>query len=316
MSSMLSLPAKSTRFAFALFFIFATLFSVAIPVSADMGPKEYTLVSVKGIPDKMVYYGTLLSAGPGGGPNNKAFSGDPRLVYNWEDRDSEGYDINNGGIWLTFVEFEDPDGYYYLQEHYELKGNDTFTWGYYPPESFKVLLYFPEYDSFVISEIENRYAFDSIFKINLAGVDYQTPGTTTIVQAMPDNQIDVLWLLDVAVRIVLTLAIELLIALGFGFREKSQLKFIGIVNIITQILMNVAFLYFRFQEGLVASTAIYFVIEFGIFLIEAVLYAIFLKGLSKKPISRFSGVLYSFVANGVSFIVGLLSIISFQAIIL
>lgn len=313
--SPLRIKARSTRLAIALFFVLATLISVAFPVSADVGPKEYTLVSVKGVPDDTVYYGTLLSDLPHQA-FYKVFTGDPRLKYNWEDIDSEGFDLNNGGIWLTFVEFEDPDGYYYLQQHWELKGNDTFTWGYYPPDSFKVLLYFPEYDSFVISQIEERYAFDSIFMIDLEGVDYQTPGTTTIIRAVPDKEINVMWVLDVAVRIVLTLGIELLIALGFGFREKSQLKFIGTVNLITQILMNVVFLYFRFTEGIVASTVMYFLIEFIVLFVEAVLYVLLLKRFSKKPVSRVLAVVYAFVANGVSFVVGLVSVLSFQALVL
>jgi hypothetical protein len=44
--------------------------------------------------------------------------------------------------------------------------------GYYPPEDFKILLYFPADDRFAVSEEAcERYAFDSYYQVNLSGVD-------------------------------------------------------------------------------------------------------------------------------------------------
>ena len=46
---------------------------------------------------------------------------------------------------------KDEDGYYFLQFFEDCTETSKFTWGYYPPTKFKILIYFPEHDSFVVS---------------------------------------------------------------------------------------------------------------------------------------------------------------------
>lgn len=45
--------------------------------------------------------------------------------------------------------------------------------------------------------------------------------------------------MSLAIRIVITILIELAVALLFGFREKKQLQVLAVVNIVTQIVLNV-----------------------------------------------------------------------------
>ena len=74
------------------------------------------------------------------------------------------------------------DGYNFLQYLWECSADKIIEWTYYPPSVFKILLYFPESDSFVVSGACETYAFDSYYTIDLTSVRNGTDeaGTPTI----------------------------------------------------------------------------------------------------------------------------------------
>lgn len=286
------------RILIVLFIIIATVMSVSIPVSADMGPKPSVTVTVTGLSGNEVYYATLLSERESTGPFSRYDESRPQ---------SRKESVSDPDIWQKFVDYADPDGYYYLQQHWQQNGDGAFIWSYYPPDPFKVLLYFPDYDSFAVSDIITRYTFDSSYTVDLGGVDYQVPGSISGIRVEPKDRISVTWILDVTVRVALTLAIELLVAFLFVFREKKQLIFIAVVNISTQLMMNAVLLFFRFHGGFYISAVFYFLTELGVFALEAVLYVLFLKRFSKMSVSRPVIVAYALVANILSCAAGLIS---------
>jgi len=89
------------------------------------------------------------------------------------------------------------------------KRGNRFRWTYYPPNEFKVLIYFPENDAFLASEIHERYAFDSYFIATISGVNLDIAMTQSYQYSAE--------IASLAIRIVLTIAIELAIALIFCF---------------------------------------------------------------------------------------------------
>jgi len=130
-----------------IFFILLcfAIIQIIVPTTAyaDIGPKPSVVIDFKGLEDEN-YYVTLLSditsTGPhsvlGEHPNNQRYQ-----------KDDEEYDI-----WQKFVSFKDKDGFYFLQYFSNCSVTSQFTWGYYPPSKFKILLYFPKQDIFAISE--------------------------------------------------------------------------------------------------------------------------------------------------------------------
>lgn len=52
-----------------------------------------------------------------------------------------------------------------------------FKWTYYPPQRFKILVYFPETDSFAVSGIYERYAFDSYYKVDAGDIELKPSST-------------------------------------------------------------------------------------------------------------------------------------------
>lgn len=109
-----------------------------------------------------------------------------------------------------------------------------------------------------------------------------------------------------AVRPLLTIAIELGIALLFGLREKRLFSFIAVVNVVTQILLNIALNLAGYTSGPWAFMETYILLESLIFVLEALLYIWFANRQSSGTfISKTRLILYALFANGISFGAGL-----------
>lgn len=104
---------------------------------------------------------------------------------------------------------------------------------YYPPRQFKILLYFPERNHFIVSDQSyERYAFDSYFTAKAYSSDGLTSKQTDSISVVKSyHYADEL--LSLLVRIILTIAIEVLIAVPFGFHAKNQIRFFILVNAMT-----------------------------------------------------------------------------------
>ena len=290
---------KNKLFCFLLCVLIAlSLFPTA--VGADTGPKPSIRITFENMGD-VLCYGTLLSQTPSTGPYT---------VWNGEesDRRTEGIDLN---IWQAFAEYQDSDGYYFLQPVWQINETKTLAWTYYPPQSFKILLYYPDTNLFAVSGIYERYAFDSYFTVRMDGI----PSSPSADNAGEESGRIVLEaqksyrytdeLLALAARMLITILLEMLIALFFGFREKRQLWFLVGINAATQLLINVLLgvTYYPPRHFLYWLT--YAALELAVFLIEAFLCCTVMRKISKHPPKNHVCVLYALVANGVSFAAGL-----------
>ena len=184
------------------------------------------------------------------------------------------------------------------------------SWLYYPPHVFKVLLYFPEENVFLISDTYERYAFDSYYTIDMKNVTVienaennaplLTPSILTA-KKLYDYTKEITGLL---VRILVTIGLEILITLPFGIWKKKPLIFIAATNATTQIILNILLNIIIYQSGSFAAFIAYIQFELVVFLIEAIAYALFLNKCMDKPKPRGRYVLYAFVSNLSSFILG------------
>ena len=259
---------------------------IPIPVKADTGPKPSVRITFENMGDELCY-GTLLSLRESTGPQS-AWDGDEEHIYNYD------LDID---IWRSFVEYKDADGYYFLQIAWQCHESKTLNWTYYPPSNFKVLLYYPESNTFQVSDVCERYAFDSYFTVRL-----NADGRTLDVEKSYDYTGEIASFLC---RVVFTLLVELALAWIFGFRDKKVFGAIAIINIITQIGLNIALSLTIYQNGYLSFIFEYVVYEFGIFVTEAILYVIVLQALNQKNISKLKAIIYALVANVLSFVLGM-----------
>ncbi len=275
---------------------------------ADMGPKPSVVVRFQGIEPGTRYYVTLMAQEESTGPHSSV-TAFPELPVEAPSVD--------GDIWKKFVDYQDSDGFHFLQFFQDCTGKTEFQWAYYPPEHFKILVYFPDAEQFVeCPEIFQQYAFDSYFdavysqnslraeEVSLSASDYQeeTAGTIT---ARPTYAWA--WQMEgFLARLILTIALEVLLAAAFGFSEGKQLMLILLTNFVTQVLLNLALQWMGFQPSFVLYVLKYGLLELGVFLAEAVVYGLLLGRLGGPDRPKGHPVLYAAAANCLSFVVGYL----------
>lgn len=294
---------------FIIIFIAIISFSfINVKTSADTGPKPYVSVTING--DTTGMYMTLLSA--------QSQSGPFRSDDNYAGLDNE---INS-----KFRGYEDKDYFCYLNYYSSIEGG-SYKWGYYPPYTFKFLIYDSVNDRFITDDVINeRYAFASTYIITLnndiltASKDYpnsvaeepRVVSPTTTGEAPFDVKKDESLfapIMNFFVRLIICLAIEIGVALLFKFR-KLELVVILLANLVTQIALNVFLSIYIFNHGYQPIMVIltYMFSEIAILLIECIAYLIFIKlldrkrGYAEKSILRI--ILYTLTANVASLALG------------
>lgn len=281
------------RLIFLLICIVILITAFSVTASADMGPKPSVHVTFEGLGDELCY-GTLLSEKKSTGPAS-VYNGEIDYAvhsgnYDWAELDYE--------TWKAFVEYDDSDGYYFLQEGWRVDETKSLAWTYYPPNSFKILLYFPESNTFITSGIYKTYAFDSYFTINMND-------TSDVLIA--EKSYDYSWeLISLLLRIIITIALETGIAILFGYKNRKQLLIISCVNITTQIILNVLLNIINYSSGSLAFTTFYILLELVVFAIEAGIFSYILYRYDEKAKKRYIPVIYALVSNALSFGAGFL----------
>lgn len=288
---------------------------------ADTGPKPSAAFTFTGMPDED-YYVTMLAEVDHYGPHRIYQEGDDLPYVLEAGRDDPAYPA-----WQNLVDYKDTDGYYFLDDLFEqCHGDDEASWHYYPPERFKLLLYFPESDTFLCSTVTERYAFDSVYRLDLGGKSPAEIAALTLTDPngdpLPSGGDDETAIGEVTLdksdgthqqivgffgRLGITLVIELALAWGWKYRKGSQLLFIGVANLVTQCLLNASLLYWGARETSRGAIIFWYILlELAVTGIEAAAYAYLLPGTDRKdPAVRRHAALYALSANLLSFLGGL-----------
>ena len=294
-----------------LLILCAVMTTVGFPVTvrADMGPKPSVRIRFENMGDELCY-GTLLSKTKSTGPAS-AWDG---IEYHAKHNENKSYSYAafDYETWKVFAEYQDEDGYYFLQEGWKVSETKKIEWTYYPPQSFKILLYYPETQTFAVSGIYERYAFDTYYTVDMDGVHInevrceEANGTPEGLEASRSYDYSQ-ELISLAVRIVLTILIEMIIALLFGYRHKKQLLFLAGVNGGTQIVLNVLLNIINYKGGQLAFVLFYVLLEIAVFAIEAGIFYGRLGRMGNTSQPKWLAVLYAFIANAASFGVGIMA---------
>lgn len=272
----------------AVFFaLTAAVYVFSYAVNADTGPKDSIRIAFTNMGTEACYC-TLLSEGESTGP------------YSAGDRHT-GDEID-----AAFSDYKDTDGFYYLHYYSRAEVSKGFDWGYCPPSRFKILLYYPGTNTFAVSGIYEQYAFYSFFTVDMK--DVQT-GADNRVLTVKRTYSSLFVVFAFIMRVIITLAAEIAIALLFGFRQKKQIAVIIIINVITQLLLNLILYKVMVDMG-AWFIFLYIPLELLIIFIEAVTYIIALRNPNNPRANVADCVLYAFLGNFASFIAGaLISII-------
>ena len=267
--------------------------ALGIYAFADFGPKPSVVVEFENAGDQE-YYVTLVA--------KEDKLGSPYSRVTAEDQ-PETDDI---AIWNRLVAFEDPDGMVFAGNVQKLTGDGAYVWGYYPPSEFRVLIYFPDTDSFVeSSEILEQYAFDSYYQMDFNDLP---ENWNDAVAAIPvTRKYNLLWQITAfLLRLAVTVAVECLLAVLFGFKGKRQMLLVLAVNCATQLAMNLLIL--DESVGLFIFYVLqYALIEVGVILAEGLVYCLALPKLATPEQNRnIHPIAFAFFGNVASFSLGFL----------
>lgn len=267
--------------------------ALGIYAFADFGPKPSVVVEFENAGDQD-YYVTLVA--------KEDRLGSPYSRVTAEDQ-PETDDI---AIWNRLVAYEDPDGMVFAGNVQKLTGDGAYVWGYYPPSEFRVLIYFPDTDSFVeSSEILEQYAFDSYYQMDFNDLPEKW---NDAVAAIPvTRKYNLLWQITAfLLRLAVTVAVECLLAVLFGFKGKRQMLLVLAVNCATQLAMNLLIL--DESVGLFVFYVLqYALIEVGVILAEGLVYCLALPKLATPEQNRnIHPIAFAFFGNVASFSLGFL----------
>lgn len=261
------------------------VFALAMPLAAfaDIGPKPSVRVTFTGAGGRE-FYATLLSQASGTGP------------YSAEPGRSWGNDLEeNEPVRQAMAAYQDPDGFYFLQTAWQCSETQPLAWTYYPPVTYKLLVYFPDTGEFLTSGVYSRYAFDNYYTVDLADLANG--------QLVLRKSYDYTWeLVSLLVRILATIALELAVAVLFGFAKKPFLRPILTVNVVTQILLNLGLNMIAYWMGGLAFMIFFWPLEVLVFIVEAVAYRPLLgrRGGASAGLTT----IYAFTANVISCVAG------------
>lgn len=235
--------------------------TLALTVRADCAPKPATSVAVHGGGgERMVL--TLLADTAGYGPNQAV--GKDERVEDWYQSLTPGEEA----AWTAFRDYADPDGFCF----WGLVFSEQVDWTYYPPERFKVAVYYPDYDVLLVSrEIFERYAFQSDFRVYLPALGENAE--SGVLDMELKRQTD--WLEQIAgflVRAALTLAVELGLAWLWDYSAREQLRLVLRVNLLTQVGLNGILWLWYYLDGPVAAMLRLVLAEIVVLIAEAALY--------------------------------------------
>jgi hypothetical protein len=264
------------KFLFLACFLVLLMITSSARVNADIGPKPFVAIEISGMGEQ-TYTMTLISREAHG----------PNFFY-------EDY-LEFHESWMEYhpiMEYVDSEGYRWIGWHKEMHGDGEFKWSYYPPQNFKILI-MTEDNQIYTSAVLERYAFASYFRADVTDVVQGEAEAIKVIQTVEPDYHYSKEILTFLIRLVLTIAIEIGVALLFGFKGK-ELVVILLVNAVTQIILNVILNAVTYYSGQLAAVLLFILGEALVISVETVFYAFYFKTKSVKAL------LYGIIANLVS----------------
>lgn len=233
---------------------------LTLTASADSGPKPSTVITVRGGGGECMIF-TLLSRAEQWGPYTAIGPGEEPSDYMVDDALQEE-------AWYAFRDYADSDGFFFLGEVFE----GGVRWTYWPPEEFKVAVYYPGYDVLWVSEDSyTRYAFRSDYELTLPAVGAGGQSGTLAMDLEKESGllVEILGLLQ---RAALTIVVELLLSRAFGFTSPRQQKIVLRTNLVTQLILHGLLWGWYYFSGPLAALLGLAAAELVVLIVELIVY--------------------------------------------
>ncbi|MBQ6559459.1 MAG: hypothetical protein IJL85_01380 [Erysipelotrichaceae bacterium] len=189
-----------------------------------------------------------------------------------------------------FKEYRDADHFFYLN-YFQDVTDGLLYWPYYPPEEFKILLYFPDTGEIIVSDPLSRYSLSSPFKAVISNdlmrvernYDYFKMTRITFYRA-----------------VILTIA-AVITAVLYAQPYNNEIRYMILGNFIYQAILNTLIAFYSFKNGFsyVEYILIMWLPYLLWFLLQGYLLSRHARGVSMPY-------LCSFFSNAVAYFAGLL----------
>lgn len=262
-------------------------FALSVSAFADCGPKPSLNVTLKGSRGEH-FYATVI------GKESKPMYKEIELTdedYAQAENDPEA------AAYIKFAEYSDGDGFVFFGKVWDSEKTRTIHMGYYPPDIFKVLVWYPDSGLMVSTGEYNCYAFSSYFTVDLDNINGFDIKATPSYEYIREG-------IALLLRMALTIAVELLLALAFGYRGKKAMLFLAAINAMTQILLNIVLSIETFRNGFTGFFIAYIPMELIVFTIELIIYIFNLGKYDKYSGKTGKIVAYTMTANFISLLLG------------
>ncbi|MBQ6413613.1 MAG: hypothetical protein IJI19_09065 [Ruminococcus sp.] len=211
----------------------------------------------------------------------------------------------------------DEDGYDYIADIDGFNKENRTTNVGYPYDTFKIALYYPDTDTLVKTKILVKEKYIHLYQLTLDGKNIKNvqtkqdlnngvfrPAVTTVRPYFQEQMI-----FQFLVCLAFNLVVEILIGLLFGYRKWKHILTIAVTNFITLILLTVSTILINppVYGSLLSFPFAFF--EIAVAAVEGTVYAIVFRRFNKsEKYSPWLAVLYAFVANAFTYVVGSLFI--------
>ena len=150
------------------------------------------------------------------------------------------YDLNAPEEVIAFFDaYKDPDPYFYLN-YFQDVSEGLLYWPYYPPDDFKVLVYFPDTGlSMATDQAYHRYALTSTYKAIISDGEI----------LLKPNYDYAKLIAITSFRIITGIAVSLLLSFLLGKPMHSELKYIICSTVLFQVLLNLVISFYSFRHG-------------------------------------------------------------------
>lgn len=261
------------------------LISPTLSLRADMGPKRTLDVQVKGI-EEPYFLGLLM---PGSLPDQENLLSIKENISYYEDNFPEMlYTFKLEGFVSADLVLPWGSRAQQPKDHY-------FIYTYNPPQIFKIIIIFED-QTYLVSKTIETSLFNSKVLFDLTHVDtsYTQYAIGTLEEVFPIQTMT----LELTLRIIGTIFIEIIILFLFGYTLKRSYKLVTIVNLITQVsLTGFMFAAKYFIYPVIGEIMVLLIGEAIIFLFEIIIFRIYLKEKTPKR-----AMLYALVANTMTLI--------------
>ena len=267
-------------FSLILFTIFFSLISPVKVVNADMGPKPASYITIKGIEGDYI---ACFAAQNAFGPN---------IDYEmWLEYQDESWTQEYNPI----MEYKDEEGFKWINCYYVCHDESKISFTYYCPSVYKIVIYQND-ELYKVTEALEMYAYATYYEIDFSKGTINTPEDIKVT-----NTYDYIGeILSLLFRIVATLIVEIGVFYLFRLYTKRNLNVVLIINLITQIFLNVAVNIMNYTSGSLGAIFLLYTLEFIILIIEFIAYQFLLKDKNRLMIT-----IYPIIANLLSFGLGL-----------